>query len=235
MFLVITLIAIATIAFGMLGAKPLSFYNDDDTTSITYSGDEMHIVGSTENDERSYNIQQGESFRLMDRGSIKAIDMANLDVYIYECKSTVTAFGKTSNNITRTSNNTWTFRIPDLLVCCDVISTSIPLCSATPGAIYYKTTAEPTFDICLSKKPQTSCTNECSSGSKECSGTGIRTCGNYDTDSCLEWSSVTNCSLGCSNGDCNTTPQPPIPTPSSNWFINIFNMFRDWLNSLFGR
>jgi len=42
------------------------------------------------------------------------------------------------------------------------------------------------------------CTNEClTSGAKQCSGTaGYKTCGNYDNDSCLEWSGVTNCSSG---------------------------------------
>ena len=49
-----------------------------------------------------------------------------------------------------------------------------------------------------------SCTDECSSGTKQCSGNGYQTCGNYDSDSCLEWSTVTACGTGetCSNGDC---------------------------------
>lgn len=48
------------------------------------------------------------------------------------------------------------------------------------------------------------CTNECISGTKQCSGNGYQTCGNYDSDSCTEWSSVTNCPSGqsCSNGVC---------------------------------
>jgi len=46
------------------------------------------------------------------------------------------------------------------------------------------------------------CTNDCSSGSLQCSGNGYQTCGNYDADSCLEWGSVTSCPSGqtCSNG-----------------------------------
>ena len=36
-----------------------------------------------------------------------------------------------------------------------------------------------------------SCTNECSpAGAKECSGLGYHTCGNYDTDYCLEWNTI---------------------------------------------
>ncbi len=49
------------------------------------------------------------------------------------------------------------------------------------------------------------CTNECSSsGAKQCSGNGYQTCGNYDADSCLEWSSITQCGAGqvCQNGNC---------------------------------
>jgi len=58
----------------------------------------------------------------------------------------------------------------------------------------------------------TPCTNECStSGSKQCSSTtGYQTCGNYDSDSCLEWSTATICSSGqtCSGaGVCACTTQ----------------------------
>jgi len=49
-----------------------------------------------------------------------------------------------------------------------------------------------------------SCTNECSSGAKQCSGNGVLTCGNYDSDSCLEWSSASSCGDGktCVGGNC---------------------------------
>lgn len=52
--------------------------------------------------------------------------------------------------------------------------------------------------------PHDCCTNECSSGQRICSGTGYKTCGNYDSDVCLEWSSVTNCPSGtiCESGYC---------------------------------
>lgn len=50
----------------------------------------------------------------------------------------------------------------------------------------------------------TTCTNECSyTGQRSCSGNYIRLCGNYDTDSCLEWTYSTYCSAGCLNGYCN--------------------------------
>lgn len=49
------------------------------------------------------------------------------------------------------------------------------------------------------------CQNECSQdGLKRCFGNGYQTCGNYDTDTCLEWSSTTSCSANtiCQNGNC---------------------------------
>ncbi|MEK6855465.1 MAG: PepSY domain-containing protein [Nanoarchaeota archaeon] len=51
------------------------------------------------------------------------------------------------------------------------------------------------------------CTNDCTSGAKQCSGTGFQICGNYDSDSCTEWSSVSSCSAGasCSNGVCSSS------------------------------
>lgn len=41
------------------------------------------------------------------------------------------------------------------------------------------------------------CTSVCTSGAKQCSGTtGYQTCGDYNGDSCTEWSSVISCSTG---------------------------------------
>jgi len=47
----------------------------------------------------------------------------------------------------------------------------------------------------LFSSPQISCSNECSTnGATECQGnSAVRFCGNYDSDSCLEWSDITNC------------------------------------------
>jgi len=58
---------------------------------------------------------------------------------------------------------------------------------------------------------QQSCTNDCSSGQMQCSGNGYRTCGNFDSDPCLEWSSVTSCSSNqqCISGYCVSNPNPP--------------------------
>ncbi len=53
-----------------------------------------------------------------------------------------------------------------------------------------------------------SCTNECSvNGQRVCIGNGWRQCGNYDSDSCLEWGNITQCGWNqtCSNGQCIST------------------------------
>jgi hypothetical protein len=37
------------------------------------------------------------------------------------------------------------------------------------------------------------CTDQCQSGERQCAGDGYQECGNYDSDTCLEWSEVTPC------------------------------------------
>jgi hypothetical protein len=58
--------------------------------------------------------------------------------------------------------------------------------------------------VCVS-----SCTNECTaSGSKRCSGNIAQTCGDYDSDSCLEWGNNVDCAdqgMSCSWGECVST------------------------------
>jgi len=53
------------------------------------------------------------------------------------------------------------------------------------------------------------CTNECSiEGDRECAGaTAYQVCGDYDTDDCFEWGSVTQCPSDemCQSGDCVAT------------------------------
>jgi hypothetical protein len=63
----------------------------------------------------------------------------------------------------------------------------------------------PEEEVTPSSVTETPCQNECSSyGLKTCSGNSYKICGNYDTDSCLEWSSITACSANtiCQNGNC---------------------------------
>ena len=57
------------------------------------------------------------------------------------------------------------------------------------------------------------CVNECNlSGKKMCDGNNsYKTCGNYDTDNCLEYGNKTLCSYGdyCSGGECISKSIPP--------------------------
>jgi len=64
---------------------------------------------------------------------------------------------------------------------------------------------------CSNNTCELACTDECTTmGAVECSGNGFRTCGQFDLDSCLEWSSVTNCQSFevCSTGTCVLGPTP---------------------------
>jgi len=69
-----------------------------------------------------------------------------------------------------------------------------------------------------------SCANECStSGAKQySSATGYQTCGNYDNDSCLEWSTPVNCPTGTCvwDGDGNNFTRECVPngqTRENSW------------------
>ncbi|MEF8846815.1 MAG: PKD domain-containing protein [Candidatus Paceibacterota bacterium] len=56
------------------------------------------------------------------------------------------------------------------------------------------------------------CSDQCSYGDQECTGNdSYHTCGDYDSDSCLEWSSNYYCSSDetCSGGSCVTDNQAP--------------------------
>jgi hypothetical protein len=56
------------------------------------------------------------------------------------------------------------------------------------------------------------CTNSCTqAGKKVCSGDGYKVCGNYDSDSCLEYGPVISCPNGqsCSNGVCSVITTTP--------------------------
>lgn len=48
------------------------------------------------------------------------------------------------------------------------------------------------------------CVDECSAGSRRCSGDGYQICGDFDSDPCLEWGPIVDCPPGetCSNGYC---------------------------------
>lgn len=81
--------------------------------------------------------------------------------------------------------------------------------------------------VCRNGTCTTNCTNDCNtSGQKQCIGAGYQTCGNYDSDSCLEWSVVTNCSANqtCLSGTC-------ITNCTSHSVKKCFDNDMYWFNS----
>ncbi len=74
-------------------------------------------------------------------------------------------------------------------------------------------------NIC-NQPPQ--CTNECNnSGQMKCESNIQSTCGNYDSDSCLEFGSAISCSNGCFGNTCSTQKQMTINLNSGT---NLFSL-----------
>jgi len=75
-----------------------------------------------------------------------------------------------------------------------------------------------TTSKCVADVTCGACTDQCSSGQKDCpDSTHYRTCGQYDTDTCLDWSSSEACSTGqtCPGGVCSgvcTVPNDCSPS-----------------------
>ncbi|MEK6830198.1 MAG: hypothetical protein AABY15_08845, partial [Nanoarchaeota archaeon] len=72
-----------------------------------------------------------------------------------------------------------------------------------------------------------SCINECSAvDSKQCSGNGYQICGNWDTDTCSEWGSITSCgdSQTCSGGTCINSIQISLNSSNPTTTV-IFNNY----------
>ncbi len=60
-------------------------------------------------------------------------------------------------------------------------------------------------EVCKDGECVANCTDECSPSEKtECSGKDWKQCGNYDADTCLEWSSLISCKINenCTNKGC---------------------------------
>jgi len=58
------------------------------------------------------------------------------------------------------------------------------------------------------------CTDECTEGERVCDGAGYRVCGDYDPDSCLEWSAIYPCGTDevCDGGVCSRECQNECST-----------------------
>lgn len=57
--------------------------------------------------------------------------------------------------------------------------------------------------------PNPKCTDECKTATTQCSGEGYKACGNFDADSCTEWSAAQKCEAGktCIDGECKPRPR----------------------------
>ena len=189
----------------------LTSYTEATNTPVTIS----HANGVTQKtiDQRN-NYGQWNSL-----GIYNFIAGSNYDV-------TLTASG--ANGYVIADAFMWRY-VPETGLC------NVPSCN---GLAQYCSSGQwltcPTGTQCSNGQCVTSCTNECSpSGATQCSGTtGYQTCGNYDADLCLEWSSVTNCQSGytCSNGQCTTAIASPSiffqgQTDLNNAVVNRDNSF----------
>ena len=56
------------------------------------------------------------------------------------------------------------------------------------------------------------CTNQCTSGAKQCSGNGVQTCSDTNGDGCTEWGTAVACQTGyiCSTGTCAASGNGPV-------------------------
>ena len=61
-------------------------------------------------------------------------------------------------------------------------------------------------ETCSAGTCATGCSDECTYGSRQCSGNGYQVCDDYDTDDCMDWGPVTACTgtETCSSGYCDT-------------------------------
>ncbi len=111
-------------------------------------------------------------------------------------------------------------------------------CAATNGEHFYcgacSTTEYKNTLFCSGydpsyNPPATFCIDECIEGQKTCSGNYYKTCGNYDDDTCLEWSSGVICSDGCSQGYCT---QPDCDKDTNPFKIFTENNIPKWCRNL---
>ncbi len=67
----------------------------------------------------------------------------------------------------------------------------------------------PGGETCNAGACSSDCNDDCTAGQRICEGNGYRTCGSFDADPCLDWSSVTNCAGYelCTDGVCETACQ----------------------------
>ena len=108
---------------------------------------------------------------------------------------------------------------------------STNLLSGRAGSNETNYTSEPCVDTC----PSEVCVDDCDySGQKICSGKYAKTCGYYDSDSCLDINKGTYCSYGCYAGSCsaktNQTNQTQTTSNQTNTSTNSANISNNQAN-----
>ena len=68
-------------------------------------------------------------------------------------------------------------------------------------------TACSTGQVCNLGACESTCSDECTAGTRRCVGNAYEVCGNYDSDNCQEWGSYTACGASeiCNQGYCDST------------------------------
>ena len=87
------------------------------------------------------------------------------------------------------------------------IGNAVQACEAGPSAgcfVWGESTACVDGESCSGGECASTCRNECAAGVADCDGSGVRICGEFDEDPCLDWGATTPCSVGetCSGGEC---------------------------------
>ncbi len=78
----------------------------------------------------------------------------------------------------------------------------------------------------------TACTDECTAKMQTmCVGKDYKICGNYDGDTCLEWSDVIYCKFGCLNGACPCTDSDDGAYPDKFGIVTISNSLKGVLTT----
>jgi hypothetical protein len=88
---------------------------------------------------------------------------------------------------------------------CSDDGTAVKACEQVAGCWRWGAeTACNNGETCSGGRCSTECVDDCATDARKCDGAGFRTCGNFDADSCLDWSTITACDAGqvCSNGYC---------------------------------
>ena len=191
-----------------------------------------HINDSTgkQNSSTINFVLDSQPPRILTLSDVVEIDRATISFTTDENTNYTLYYGTTTAVILNTSSNTFSSSQSVILTTLSEDTVYYYNITLTDILNHYNTTIQYTF-----KTGTTSgggCSDTCASGETEKScvnSTTIttRTCGNYDEDSCREWSAWTQtaCSLGCVNNNCVGACTPDWQCSAwSECFLNNTNL-----------